>query len=301
MNDKFSDGSASAYAELPVKAAYLRWTRGNANLRALRETDPAQYFGGWRALVTARDGTLNPELPLPVVERASQDGKHLYKAYATNVLEFLPIQHRTRFELREKVTDQTGNQKDVIRAIAKARQQGYAPHRQVFGLVYVGHDSAPAILDINAWSAFISFERTGQIWGRMRPPEGSALIRRYGSTGAKDKASGLLMPNFERYGEGYSTPIEAIDREHPRYILITPELDALSEQSQAWRNCERWNAEGKVDEPVEPVSALDRFMARANELSLSEADIEQLLAENGNDYSKALKALEGFAEIEMPF
>jgi hypothetical protein len=41
MNDKFSDGSASAYAELPVKPAYLRWTRGDAKLRALINSDPA--------------------------------------------------------------------------------------------------------------------------------------------------------------------------------------------------------------------------------------------------------------------
>lgn len=301
MNDKFSDGSASAYAELPVKPAYLRWTRGNANLRALRESDPAQYFGGWRALVTARDGTLNPELPLPVVERASQDGKHLYKAYATNVLEFLPIQHRTRFELREKVTDQTGNQKDVIRAIAKERRQGYAPHRQVFGLVYVGDNSAPAVLEINTWSTFISFERAGQAWTKIKPAEGMALVRRYGSIGVKDKNSGLIMPNFEKYREGHSTPIEAIGRDRPRFVKITPELDSLWDGSQAWRNCERWNAEGKVEEPAEPISALDKFMERANELSLSESDIEQLLAENGNDYVKAFKALEGFAEVELPF
>ena len=147
MNNKFSDGSANAYAELPVKPAYLRWRRGNANMRAVSNSDPALFFGGWKANVKNREGEANPELPLPIVERISEDGKFAYEAYASNVIEFLPIQHRTRFELREKIKDPaTGKENTVIRAVAKERRQGYTPVRQVFGLVYSGDESAPAVL-----------------------------------------------------------------------------------------------------------------------------------------------------------
>lgn len=299
MNDKFSDGSASAYAELPVRPAYLRWTRGDAKLRALIKTDPALFFGGWRANVTNREGEPNPELPLPVVERVSEDGKHVYKAYASNVIEFLPIQHRTRFELREKVTDPTtGKEKQVIRATSKERRQGYTPVRQVFGLVFVGEKFAPAVIYIDKWSAFISFERAGQAWGKVNVPAGHALIRRYGSVGLTDKQTGDVMPNFETYGESRSTPIEAIGRAQPRFVKITPEIDQLWQDSLAWKNCERWNAEGKVDEPVEDPAPMQKFLERCNELGLSNIDIEQLVAENKGDYVAALKAIEGGMSLE---
>lgn len=308
MSDKFSDGSASAYAELPVRPAHLRWTRGNANLRALVATDPAQFFGGWRANVSNRDGEANPVLPIPIVERVSQDGLHSYQAYAANVIEFLPIQHRTRFELREKTKDDQGRDKKVIRAIARERRQGYTPNRQVFGLVYVGDETAPAVLNVDTWSAFISFERAGQAWGKVKPPAGMALVRRYGSVGVKDKANGNVMPNFEIYGESRSTPIEAIGRDKPRFVQITPELEELHDYSLEWKACSRWNAEGNVDE-AEPSTYLQRFLDRCNELGLSSIDIEQIVKEHGGDYEKALAAVDDGAleaanamlDDEMPF
>lgn len=299
-NDMFSDGSASASAELPVKVAYLRWRRGNANMRAVSKSDPALFFGGWKSNTKNREGEANPGLPLPVVERVSEDGKHTYEAYASNVIEFLPIQHRTRFELREKTKDpQTGKETTTIRAVAKERRQGYTPVRQVFGLVYVGDKFAPAVLYIDSWSAFISFERAGQQWGKVKAPEGQALIRRYGSAGVQDKDTGTVLPNFEVYGESRSTPIEAVDIAHPRFVKITPELLKLVNDASDWRNCPRWNAEGETNETIGEPPALKKFMDRCNELGLSSVDVAQIVSEHKGDYTAALKAIEdGNAEFD---
>jgi hypothetical protein len=285
---KFTDGSASAYAELPVRVAYLRWTRGNAQLRLIAKDDPAQYFGGWRANVVDKDGKPNPEIPLPVVERVSQDGKHTYKVYASNVIEFLPIQHRTRFELREKTKDPlTGREVIKIKATSKKRLPGYTPVRQVFGLVYNGDKCAPAVIYIDKWSTFISFERTGQKWGKIKEPDGKALVRRYGTVG-KDG-----LPVFETYGESQSTPIEAIGVDHPRFVDITPELDDLYEQSLAWKECPRWNAESDdVDETIGGDPALKLFAERVKELGLTNIEIEQLVKEHNGNYAAALAAID---------
>ncbi len=42
----FTDSDTIPYAELPVKPAFLRWTRGNAQLRPFADTDPAAFLGG---------------------------------------------------------------------------------------------------------------------------------------------------------------------------------------------------------------------------------------------------------------
>jgi hypothetical protein len=290
MSNKFSDGSSSAFAELPVPAAYLSWTRGNAQLKAIAQADPGAYFGGWRAFVTDKDGNDLPKLPIPIVDRMSEDGKHPYKVYATNVLSLLPIQHRTRFELREKTKDvETGREYEKVVAVSSEKRQGYAPYRQVFGLVFGEKEFAPAVLKIYKWSAFISFERAGQVWNKITTPEGKVVIRRYGSVGVTE--NGMVVPNFEIYGQGRSTPIEAIDAKHPRYYDITPELDALFDQSLAWKNCERWNAEGKVNEEPASIAVRQEFLARCDAMGLSNIDIEQLLKESNNDYEKALALL----------
>lgn len=291
--DKFSDGSASAYAELPVEAAYLSWVRGNAQLRQIAKEDPGAYFGGWRAFVTDRDGNPLPSLPIPVVDRMSEDGKHPYKVYASNVVNFLPLQHRTRFELRERYKDENGKDADRIINISKERRQGYAPYRQVFGLLFAKDKDEffPAVLKVWKWSAFITFERAGQAWNKIKAPEGQVLVRRYGSIGVEE--NGVRVPNFEVYGQGRSTPIEAIGVSNPRFIRLFPELDDLWNNSLAWKNCERWNAEGKPQDTEAEVNpdlvALD---ARAKELGLSNLDIQDLIKEAGGDYKRALALID---------
>jgi len=294
----FSDGTSSSYAELPVKVAYLRWRRGNANMRAVSKTDPALFFGGWKANVKNRDNEPNPELPLPIVERVSEDGKHTYTVYASNVLEFLPIQHRTRFEYREKSKDPTtGRDVVTIKAVSKEKRQGYTPVRQVFGLVFVGDKYAPAMLYIESWSAFISFERAGQKWNKATPPTGFALVRRYGSVGVEDKETKAVLPNFETYGESRSTPIEAVDTAHPRFVKITPEMEKLFNDSAAWRNCPRWNAEGEANETIGDPSDKKAFLEKVKELDWSDVDIAQHLAAFDNDYKLALASFSSFDDV----
>jgi hypothetical protein len=304
MNEnKFSDGSTSGFEELPVPFAWLNWTRGDAKLQPLKATDPGAYFGGWRAFVNNTDRTTgeehaNPVIPLPIVERVSEDGKHPYSVYATNVLNFLPIQHRTRFEMREKTTDQqTGREYNKLVAVSQEKRQGYSPCRQVFGLVFNGEDYAPAVVVINKWSAFISFEKAGQKWNKIHAPAGTALVRRYGSVGIKDD-KGKMYPKFETFGQGRSTPINAIDTEHPQFVPITNEINDLYEQSLAWKNCSRWNADGKVEEDPEVSTILTKFLSACDEIGLSNVEIDQIVKENGGDYSKCLAAVTGQVGID---
>jgi hypothetical protein len=198
MNAKFSDGSASAFEELPVPAAYLSWTRGNAQLRPIAPQDPGAYLGGWRAFVKGKEDVELPKLPISVVERTSEDGKHLYKVYAYNYVNFVPIQHRTRFEFRQKVKDaQTGKEYEKVVSISRERRDGYAPYRQVFGLLYSndGKEHAPAVLKVFKWSAFITFEKAGQVWNKIQAPADKILVRRYGTIGIKEGND--TVPNFE--------------------------------------------------------------------------------------------------------
>jgi len=296
--NKFNDGSSSAFAELPVQAAYLKWTRGNAQLKAIAKNDPGAYYGGWRAFTIDKDGNPLPALPLPIVERVSDDGKHPYKVYASNFVSFLPIQVRTRFELHMKVKDeQTGREYERVVSVSKEKRQGYAPNRQVFGFIFDAktEEHAPAVLMVAKWSTFISFEKSGQAWNKIVVPEGKALIRRYGTLGKKE--GDISTPNFEIYGQGRSTPIEPIGLVKPRFIAVTPEMEELWDKAQAWQNCERWNAEGKLAEE-DTASDKSLFLSKCDELGLSNIDIEQLIAEANNDYRQALANLQGGEEMD---
>jgi hypothetical protein len=98
------------------------------------------------------------------------------------------------------------------------------------------------------------------------------------------------MPNFEVFGQGRSTPIDAIGLDKPSFIAETPELNDLYDKSLAWKNCEKWNAEGKADEP-EVTPLVQKFNAACEEIGLSNIEIEQLVKESGGSIAKALQAL----------
>lgn len=249
---KFNEGIESQYAELPVEVNYLYWKRGNGQLEHLKDTDPGAYFGGWTASVDGEEEP-RPALPLPVVTRKSDDGKAEYRRYATNVLHFLPIASRTRYELRQKTFDaKKGRDMEKVVAVSKEYTSGvtigYQPLKQVFGLAYSadGATFAPAVLQLNKWSSFLSFSDAARAWAKVATPDDKALIRRYGTTGTHDK--NLVYPTFNTFNEGKSTPIEAIGTSKPIFITVTPELDKLWENAQAWTKCEKWNAVGKAPE-----------------------------------------------------
>lgn len=311
---KFSDGSSASFEELPVPVAYLKWSRGDAKLRAVAKDDPGIYLGGFRAAVLGFDKEELPSLPLPVVDRMSSDGKHPYKVYASNVINFLPLQHRTRFERKEKYKDEQGNQKEKVVAIARERREGYTPHRQVFGLIFSKtlEQYSPAVLNINSWSAFITFEQSGQKWNKIdkNVPDDEALIRRYGTLGNTIEENGekVIIPNFETYGQAQSTPIEAIGLDKPRTIKVTPEIEKLHKDAEAWANCPRWNAEGKVEDGDEPIyinaNLKAQFDEAADAIPLSNIDKEGMLRETNWDFKKALANLrppENLADVNQAF
>lgn len=291
MNAKFSAGVDSGYAELPFDVAWLKWSRGDAKLVQLAEKDPGAYFGGWRAMVKSKDGEALPALPLPIVERVSEDGKARYSVYATNSLTFLPIAARVRFELRQKVKDEeTGREYERAVHVSKSKREGYAPNRQVFGVVYSADlkQTAYAVLVINKWSSFISFEKAERAWLKKGRP-GQLVIRRYGTVGTKDK-KGNVTPNFEVFGQSRSTPIEAIGLDEPLYVPITPELDELYDSVKAWQDCPVWNAEGAPNEAAE-TPVMTAFLEKARELRFTDDDIAKHLAYFDGDYKKALEGL----------
>lgn len=254
MNSKFNEGVESTYADLPVQVNYLYWKRGNGQLEHLKEKDPGAFFGGFSAMVVDSEGNKLPTLHIPIVTRKSDDGKATYQRYATNVIHLLPIASRMRYELREKQFN-TKRQRDEEKVVSVAREyvsgvtKGYQPMKQVFGLVYSpdGSTSAPAVLKIDKWSSFISFNKAVGVWMKVKVEDGEILVRRYGTVGASDK-DGNIFPNFESFNDGKSTPIEAIDVQYPMVVKITPEIDKLWEDSQAWAKCEKWHPSAKVQE-----------------------------------------------------
>ena len=297
----FDEGSSTGYAELPVPAAWMKWIRGDAKLVSISKTDPGAYFGGFRAFLSHKDRNSdeqidNPKLPMSVVKRVSEDGKHGYQVYATNVINFLPLTFRLRYEYREKIKDQdTGKETEKVVASSPTHQPGYQPNKQIFGLVFSEETNAyaPAILCLTNWSSFIALNKAADVWKKVKVPEGKLLVRRYGSVGVTDK-EGNVMPKFETFGQGRSTPIDAIDVANPRFIDASPEFDDLYDQAQAWKMCERWNAEGKVTEE-DPANSgnpdLMEFDRLADEAGLSNIEKAQLVSEAGGDYKKAIEAL----------
>ena len=296
----YDEGSRSGYVELPVPAAWVKWSRGDAKLATLKKSDPAAFYGGWRAFLQHKERGSdsmvdNPTLPLPVVERVSEDGNHSYKVYATNVLSFLPLNWRLRYEYRVKIKDeQTGRETEKVMESSPDKKPGYQPNKQIFGLVFNSKtdDYAPAILFISTWSAFISLNKASEAWKKINhnTPAGQILIRRYGSLGVNSGAT----PKFEVYGQGRSTPIDAIGTEKPRFIADNPAFDKLFDDSVVWKNCPAWNAEGKVTEE-DPSNggnpALIEFDAACKEARLSNIEIANLMTEAGGDPAKALELL----------
>ena len=297
----YDEGSQSGFMELPVPAAWCKWARGDAKLASIKKEDPAAYYGGWRAFLQHKEKgndnlVDNPQLPLPVVERVSENGEHPYKVFATNVLNFLPIQWRLRYELRQKITDeQTGRETEKVVASSPIKLPLYQPNKQIFGLVFNAKTdtSAPAILFLTTWSAFISMNKAAEVWKKVNKstPEGQILIRRYGSVGV----NGGATPKFEIYGQGRSTPIDAIGTDKPRYVADDPAYDKLFDDSVAWKNCPRWNSEGKVTED-DPANGggnpdLAKFDQLADEAGLSNIEKAQLVSEVNGDYKRAIESL----------
>lgn len=251
MSNKFNEGIEPAYVDLPVPVNYLYWKRGNAQLAHLKDEDPGAYFGGWSASVHGKEEDY-PALPLPIVTRTADNGQDTYERYATNILNFLPIASRMRYELLKAGEDGKEKVVSVSKQYISGVHTGYKPHKQVFGIVYSADmsETGYAILKLNKWSSFLSFSKAAQAWSKIKVGENQALVRQYGSIGVKG-AKGKVSPNFETFNEGKSTPIEAVNLDTPIFVDVDEELNTLWEQAQEWSKCPRWNASGQVVDPVE--------------------------------------------------
>lgn len=307
----FDDGAKDAYAELPVKCNGLVWRRGDRKLSALSQSDPAQYFGGWRAFVFNKLGEEKPKLPLPIVTREGK-GADTYQVYAAPYIDVLPIRFRLRYELKEKYKDESGNERTRIVAVKKKQTKGdgYTPDLQVFCLVFSRSNPetyAPAVLYIDNWSSFISYGNAGTAWKKIKSQPNTQVVRRYGTNGEKVKDKNGVekwIPKLESSNGGEFTPIEALIGT-PRFFVINEEINTLWDGAEEWVNCPRWNAQGEMKEDA-PMTPKQIFLARAAELNMSDAEIEQCLASCNGDYSVAYGDIQamndpGDEEGDFPF
>lgn len=305
-DDLFVDDTIeSGFAQLPVPANYLRWKRGNGDKEMLYETDPASFLGGWGASVDAwkEPHEKLPYVPFPIVTRKAKAGRVKYDRYASTRVYFQFIASRKRFEKWDKdaINPQTG-QKGVLLAISNERiDPSYAAHKEVFGLAWTSdlQKSYPVVLNLNNWSATISYDQADQALSKIKVPAGQHLIRVLGTDGevVKEKnAAGaveeFVTPKFVEKGQAVSTPIEALDLANPRFVPITDEVRQLARDAQAWKNCPRWHAELDFTyEGETELSPMDKFTERAHAIGLTDDEIEQVLKENGRNPAKALLAI----------
>lgn len=305
-DDLFVDDTISAgFAKLPVEANYLRWKRGNGDKEALFETDPASFLGGWGASVEAMKEPHEklPFVPFPIVIRKAKAGRVKYERYASTRVYFQFIAARVRYEKWDKdMINPKTNQKGVLLAISSERlDKTYAAHKEVFGLAWDVDlkKSYPVVLNLNTWSATISYDQAEAAFSKIKVPAGQHLVRVLGTDGEivkeKNAQTGeveeFVSPKLVENGQAVSTPIEALELKNPRFVPITDEVRQLARAAQEWKNCPRWHADVEFEDSDDELSPMDKFTERATELGLTDIEVAQLLKENGNNPNKALAAI----------
>lgn len=267
MSNKYADETlqGDAYENLPVAAFNkIFWRSGDSRLSPLLTTDPGQYLGEFRSMVEMpatrdRDAIILPVLPWAVVTRRS--GRESYKRYSATEMSFRPIRARLRYVLYQrdeqgmKVKDANG--RDVILSITKSftKGSGYTPQKEVFGMVYAanGDFASYALLSIDAWSAFISYDRAVKEWEKVVAPDGQLVVYQIGTRGVTLK-NGEIVPKTKTFNGGESVDIEALDTDKPRFIEVNEDFDSMWQISGAWATCKKWNAEIKVVKPAQPTA-----------------------------------------------
>jgi hypothetical protein len=97
--------------ELPFTAPFVYWKNGSPTLRAMAQTAPALYYGGWEVDRQGLDdaieeyGPING-VPFVPVDLTSKNGKE-YMAYLTRYLYIAPISFREFWELGSQETGYT--------------------------------------------------------------------------------------------------------------------------------------------------------------------------------------------------
>ena len=270
--NKYTDQTlqGDSFEKLPVESFNkIFWRSGDSRLSPLLNTDPGQYLGEFRSMVEMpatkdREAITLPVLPWKVVRRKS--GRESYTRYSATEMSFRPIRARLRYVLFErdgqgmKIKDANG--RDVILSITKTfvKGSGFTPQKEVFGMVYDdnGDFATYALLSIDAWSSFISYDRAAKEYEKVVAPEGQLVVYRLGTRGIT-LPDGDITPKTKTFNGGESVDIEALDLDSPSFIEVTEDFDNLWNAAEAWANCKKWNAESKpkTQAPVEPVGEIN--------------------------------------------
>ena len=254
--NKYSDQTlqGESFALLPVETFNkIMWRSGDDRLPPLLETDPGQFLGEFRSMVEMpatndREAVIFPVLPWRIVKRKS--GRETYQRYSTTEMLFRPIAARLRYVLfardaaNQVIKDENGRK--VILAVTKnfVPKSGYEPQKEVFGIVYddKGEPKTYALLVLDSWNAYISYDRAAKVFEKIAAPEGQLPLYRIGTRGTKD-SDGNLTTKYKNFNGKNMVEIEALDADKPMFVTIDEEFDRIWEKAQEWVKCPRWNSE----------------------------------------------------------
>jgi len=260
--NKYSDttlGNNTPFANLPVESFNkITWRGGDDKLSMLLDTDPGQYLGEFRSMVSTtgtpdKPSIVFPVLPWPIMNRRS--GRESYQRYSTTEMLFRPITARARFVKYERGEDNKrikgDNNRNKIIATSKdfpGKGSGYDPQKEIFGVVMneKGEQCTFGLLVLDTWNAYITYNSAAKIFENLKMPEGKLPIFRIGTRG--EVVKGERFPKTKTLNGNSFVEIEALDTNNVMQFDITPDFDTLWEASQTWAKCERWNASGKIEE-----------------------------------------------------
>jgi hypothetical protein len=204
-----------------------------------------------------------PVLPWDVVTR--KKGRETYQRYSATEMVFRPIRSRLRYVFYKRdgqgQKEKDDKNHDIILSVTKSfvKGSGYVPQKEVFGIVCddTGKQATYALLSIDSWSAYISYDRAAKEFEKIVPPEGFIVAYKIGTRGVND--GDTVVPKTKSYNGGESVDIEALDLDRPIHIKITDEFDAIWEASESWANCKKWNAEKVEIKDVSTLPVLPEF------------------------------------------
>jgi len=272
MSNKYTDQTlqGDAYEVLPVPSFNkIFWRSGDSRLSPLLGTDPGQYLGEFRSMTKMpatkdREEIILPVLPWKIVTRKA--GRESYTRYSATEMSFRPIRARLRYVLFQRdsqgIKAKDANGRDVILSITKTfvKGSGFTPQKEVFGMVFddAGVFSTYALLSIDAWSSFISYDRAVKEYEKIAVPDGQLVVYRIGTRGITLN-TGEVVPKTRTFGGGESVDIEALDLDNPYFMDITDDFDNIWNAAEKWSSCKKWNAEtAKAKEaPVTSIGEVD--------------------------------------------
>lgn len=274
--NKYSDttlGNNAPFVNLPVETFNkITWRGGDDKLSALIAIDPGIYLGEFRSMVSTtgtpeKPSIVFPALPWNVVTRKA--GRETYQRYSTTEMLFRPIAARARFVKYErsgdgkKVKNDTNGRYRIAATSSEfpGKGSGFDPQKEIFGIVLdtKGVAVSYACLVLDNWNAYISYNNSAAKFEALKVPEGQLAIYKIGTRG--EVVGGEVIQKGKKFGEGTFVEIEPLDLHTPMLFDITKEFDDMWEAAQAWKDCPRWNATGRVTESATPMVDMAQELA----------------------------------------